>query len=83
MGVTVVRTLPLRVAPAPGEAIDSWLERIAHRCNVTWQELRITQGRVIPAKTYADSWTGRLTAQQCTILSMVTGVDPDALRSIV
>ena len=82
MGVTVVRTLPLRVAPAPGEAIDSWLERIAHRCNVTWQELRIAQGRVIPAKTYADRWTGRLTAQQCTTLSMVTGVDPDALRAM-
>jgi hypothetical protein len=82
MSVIVVRTLPLRVTPAAGEAIDSWLERIAHRSNVTWQELRITQGRVIPAKTYADRWTGRLTAQQCTTLSMVTGVDPDALRSM-
>ena len=44
MSVTVVRTPPLRVSPAAGEAIDSWLERIAHRCRVTWQELRITQG---------------------------------------
>ncbi len=82
MSVTVIRTPPLRVTPAAGEAIDSWLERIAHRCNVTWQELRITQGGVIPAGAQADPWIGRLTAEQCIALSLFTGTDPIALRAM-
>lgn len=82
MSVTVIRTPPLRVTPAAGEAIDSWLERIAHRCNVTWQELRITQGGLIPAGAQADPWIGRLTAEQCTALSLFTGTDPIALRAM-
>ena len=82
MSVTVVRTSPLRVSPAAGEAIDSWLERIAHRCNVTWQELRITQGGVLPAGSDADRWIGCLTAEQCTALNLFTGIDPVALRAM-
>lgn len=82
MSVTVIRTPPLRVTPAAGEAIDSWLERIAHRCNVTWQELRITQGGLIPAGAQADPWIGRLTAEQCTALNLFTGIDPVALRAM-
>ncbi|WP_081235399.1 TniQ family protein [Mycobacterium avium] len=34
MGATLIRTLPLRVAPIAGEALDSWLEAIAARYNV-------------------------------------------------
>ena len=82
MSVTVIRTPPLRVTPAAGEAIDSWLERIAHRCNVTWQELRITQGGLIPAGAQADPWIGRLTAEQCTALNLFTGIDRVALRAM-
>ncbi|MGW7279677.1 hypothetical protein ACWGIV_15500 [Streptomyces sp. NPDC054844] len=29
--MTHARTLPIRLAPHPGEAIDSWWEVIAHR----------------------------------------------------
>ena len=82
MSVTVVRTPPLRVSPAAGEAIDSWLERIAHRCRVTWQELRITQGGVIPSGSDADRWMGSLTVEQCTALNLFTGMDPLALRAM-
>ena len=46
-------TAPAR-HPAAGEAIDSWLERIAHRCNVTWQGSCGSQGGVIPAGSDAD-----------------------------
>ncbi|MUL67063.1 hypothetical protein BOO86_21500 [Mycobacterium sp. CBMA 234] len=34
--MTNVRTLPIRVAPLPGEAIDSWLEAVAARCHSVW-----------------------------------------------
>ena len=44
------RTLPLRVEPLPGEAIDSWLECVARRSNVTWGELRVALGMVLTAE---------------------------------
>lgn len=37
--MTGVRSLPIRVAPLPGEAIDSWLEAIAHRTGTTFVDL--------------------------------------------
>lgn len=77
-----MRTPPLRVTPAAGEAIDSWLERIAHRCNVTWRELRVTQGGVIPAGSDADRWIGCLTTEQRAALNLFTGIDPVALRAM-
>jgi hypothetical protein len=32
--MTPVRTFPIRLAPLPGEALDSWLEALAHRLDV-------------------------------------------------
>ncbi|MFC9839935.1 TniQ family protein [Rhodococcus sp. NPDC127530] len=37
--MTGVRSLPIRVAPLPGEAIDSWLEAIAHRTGTAFVDL--------------------------------------------
>lgn len=37
--MTGVRSLPIRVAPLPGEAIDSWLEAIAHRTGTPFVDL--------------------------------------------
>ncbi|MBH0119560.1 TniQ family protein [Rhodococcus sp. CX] len=37
--MTGVRSLPIRVAPLPGEAIDSWLEAIAHRTGTSFVDL--------------------------------------------
>lgn len=34
-----VRTLPIRVAPVPGEAMDSWLEALAARSHSSWGDL--------------------------------------------
>jgi TniQ len=33
------RTLPLRLAPLPGEALDSWLDALAHRLKVPLTDL--------------------------------------------
>ena len=35
----VVRTLPIRVAPILGEALDSWLEAIAHRTHTAFGDV--------------------------------------------
>ena len=43
------RTLPLRVPPVPGEAIDSWLEALARRSQVTVGTLTAALGWPLPA----------------------------------
>ena len=35
----MVRTLPIRVAPIEGEALDSWLEAIAHRTHTAFGDV--------------------------------------------
>lgn len=34
-----VRTLPIRVAPIDGEALDSWFEAITHRTHTGFADL--------------------------------------------
>ncbi len=43
------RTLPLRVPPVPGEALDSWLEALARRSQVTVGTLAAALGWPVPA----------------------------------
>ena len=43
------RTLPLRVPPVPGEAIDSWLEALARRSQVSVGTLTAALGWPLPA----------------------------------
>jgi DNA-binding transcriptional ArsR family regulator len=43
------RTLPLRVPPVPGEALDSWLEALARRSQVTVGTLTAALGWPLPA----------------------------------
>jgi hypothetical protein len=43
------RTLPLRVPPVPGEALDSWLEALARRRQVTVGTLAAALGWPVPA----------------------------------
>jgi DNA-binding transcriptional ArsR family regulator len=47
--VTAARTLPLRVPPVPGEALDSWLEALARRSQVTVGTLTAALGWPFPA----------------------------------
>lgn len=39
-----IRTLPIRLAPTEGEALDSWLEALAHRCDVRWRDIMAAVG---------------------------------------
>jgi len=66
MPVGCARTLPLRVTPVTGEALDSWLEAIAHRYSVSLGDILLR--------------CGIRTARQTT-LSMVSPTR-DALRRI-
>jgi TniQ/Bacterial regulatory helix-turn-helix protein, lysR family len=71
-----IRTLPLRVDPLPGEALESWMAALAYRHDTTWGELLDT---VLPP-TRADppaartNLTSRLTAVQRTQICHATGI---------
>ena len=82
MAARMVRTLPLRLAPIAGEALDSWLEATAHNHGVTWAELRTALGAALPATRYPDTWLGRLTHKQASTISLATGIDASALRAM-
>jgi hypothetical protein len=55
--MTEVRSLPIRVAPVPGEAIDSWLEAIAHRTGTAFVDL---DAALRPDDTAAERVRGSL-----------------------
>ena len=42
--MTVIRTLPLRLDPIPGEALDSWLAALAHRSHTAWADMLTAAG---------------------------------------
>ncbi|MEU9111063.1 TniQ family protein [Streptomyces sp. NPDC048483] len=42
--MTHARTLPIRLAPQPGEALDSWWESIAHRLGTTTGDVLASMG---------------------------------------
>jgi len=77
-----VRSLPLRLEPIAGEAIDSWLESLAHRYEVTWSEFRQALGSVLPKDRYPDRWVFRLTDDQVRVISESTGVRPAKLKAM-
>jgi transposase len=74
-----VRTFPLRVAPLPGEAIDSWLEAIARRMAVPL--LDVTRALDLP-RARRPRWLVRPTQCQLTTISTVTGIDARAVSAM-
>jgi TniQ len=80
--VNAIRRLPIRVAPLPGEAIDSWLEAIAHRYDITWSQFRIALGGALKGVGYPDTWVRRLTEAQVASISAATDIDCAAIREM-
>lgn len=74
------RSLPLRLAPRPGEVIDSWLEALAAHNDVPWADLIASTG-TRQLRGYGRTWLHCLAADQAELLSAVTGVHPDAIHA--
>src|SRR5580693_7329874 len=74
-----------RVAPAEGEALDSYLEALAHRSGAAWGDLIVAVGLggppMRPGKGIYD-WLVRLTESQTLALSHATGVDASCIESM-
>ena len=82
-----IRTLPIRVAPLPGEALDSWLEALAHRMRTPMRCLLPALGlaRLQPpgtAKSPPPNWTICLRPQEMMQIAAVAGVDTETLHAM-
>lgn len=79
-----IRTLPVRLAPIPGEALDSWLEALGARSPAAWGDLLDTVGlRDDPHGTGQSRHLVDTPAADLVPLSTATGVDTDVLASML
>ncbi|WNI24931.1 TniQ family protein [Streptomyces sp. ITFR-16] len=60
--MTQLRTLPIRLAPHPGEALDSWWEAVAHRLGTTTGDVLTSMGLLPrgPSRPVESGTLGRL-----------------------
>ncbi len=79
--MSAVRTLPIRVAPLPGEAIDSWLEAIAHRMQTAFDDLLKAVALQLPNNT-VNRWVIQLAAAEAAAIGTVTGVAPSVVHAM-
>ncbi|MBV9026170.1 MAG: TniQ family protein [Streptomycetaceae bacterium] len=83
-----LRTLPVRVAPLPGEALDSWLEALARRLHTPLGE--VTRNIGLPPRLRAGNrlrgippdWTILLQPQQAAALSATTGLNEARIHAM-
>lgn len=78
-----VRTLPLRVQPDKGESVESWLEALASRSNVTWGEMLSAVGLHGESnRVRVPRFTVSLTPEQLAEMSYATGVATSFITSM-
>jgi TniQ len=76
--MTGLRTLPIRIDPLPGEALDSWLETLAFRMKMPVGDLLRSVGlkrrvRLKAAEEPPTDWIIQLQPQQAATVAEVTG----------
>lgn len=83
-----VRTFPIRLAPLPGEALDSWLEALAHRLDVRLGDVLNDLGLAAPFRNGAreqevpTDWTIALRDDEAARIAYATGVNPQQLHDM-
>lgn len=82
--MSTVRTLPIRLKPVPGEAIDSWLEALAHRNHAVHADLlaAVRPGTGQRHPSIQNAWIVRLPAQEMQAVSAATGIDQAAITAM-
>ncbi|WP_082931718.1 TniQ family protein [Mycolicibacterium setense] len=68
------RTLPFRVAPSPGEALDSWLEALAHRYKVPFGDVLHQCGI---SASRPGAWMRQLDRDTVARIAYVAGISLD------
>lgn len=77
-----MRTLPIRVTPIDGEALDSWLEALAHRTHTAFGDLLSAVG-LSPYNGFGTTaWIVRLNPDHQDMISVATGVAASTLEAM-
>ena len=71
--------LPLRVAPAPGEAIDSWFEATARHMALPLRAIARALG--LPVAT-RPTWIRWLSGEQLDVIEAATGVESSVVEAL-
>jgi hypothetical protein len=84
--MTQIRTLPIRVDPLAGEALDSWLAAIAHRTQTAWADM-LTALQPTPSEftnhvARQNNWTVHLYPNEAASIAAATGVDATVLAAM-
>jgi hypothetical protein len=83
-----VRTFPIRLAPLPGEALDSWLEALAHRLDVRLGDVLSDLGLAawtrngVRDREVPTDWTIALRDDEAARIAYATGVDSQQLHAM-
>ncbi|QIS06948.1 LysR family transcriptional regulator [Nocardia brasiliensis] len=77
-----IRTLPIRVAPIPGEALDSWLEALAARSYTTWADLLTSIGLIPAEGPRTNGWIAQLRPDEAAAVSHATGIEVSDLHAM-
>ena len=85
----VARTLSLRLAPLPGEALGSWLDAYAHRMQAPLGDLAVAlglpiarEGRSSRQLPYAPDWTIYLRESETASVSAASGISAAAIEAM-
>ena len=80
----LVRTLPIRVLPVTGEALDSWIEAIAARLDTPVGGVLTHLGLVnrATADRYGRDWTVGLRPDEADDIAAATGVHAATLHRL-
>ena len=78
--MNTVRTLPIRIVPIEGEAVDSWLEAIAHRTHTAFGDLLTAVGLSPYNGMGTTAWIVCLNPDEADMIGAATGITPDPLE---
>ncbi len=80
--MTPVRTLPIRLPPVYGEALDSWLEAIAHRNATAFGDLLTAVGLKPYHGTATTGWVVTLNTAEAATIAAATRLAAEALDTM-
>jgi hypothetical protein len=81
----MVRTLPFRLSPVDGEALDSYLEALAHRMQAPWAGIVDAVGLADSPRSVSGSvyqWLADPSPPQVATISTATGLEPKVVESM-
>lgn len=81
--MSAVRTLPIRLDPLAGEALDSWMEALAHRNHTVLEDLLGAVGlQTADVRSGGNGWIIELSPDEAAAVSSATGIDAPAVKAM-